>query len=129
MRLLYLATFLILGGCSNPDPKLKAGGDSRPSVPWKESMIQGASFDSIPDSGIVYLGFPKTGNTVAATIGDRNDALAAPLWYWAIDSSGALVLSDYSGKREAAIELIEFKSAEVTVRNGKDVIHYKRTKK
>ena len=92
-------------------------------------MVRGASFNSIPDSGILYMGFPATGNTVAVTFGDRNKSFASPLWYWSIDSTGAIVLSDYSGVREASMELIEFKKDEVTVRNGRELIRYERTKK
>lgn len=92
-------------------------------------MVRGASFNSVPDEGILYLGFPDKGNHVAATIGDRNDAIAAPLWYWAIDESGELVLSDYSGKKLATMELIEYSPSEVVVRNGGKITQYKRTKK
>lgn len=129
MKLPYLVALLILGACSTPNKKAKVENDSRPSISWKEAMIRGAGFNSIPDSGIVYLGFSETGNTVAATIGDRDGALAAPIWYWTIDSSGALALSDDSGNKEATLELIEFAEGEVTVRNGSQVTHYTRTKK
>ena len=71
-------------------------------------MIRGASFNSIPDSGIVYLGFSETGNDVSATLGDRNKELAAPLWYWSIDSSGAMVLTD-NGEVVATLQLIDLR--------------------
>ncbi len=105
--------------------------DARPSVPWEESMLRGANFSSIPDKGIIYLGFPASGNYVAATVGDRNDALAAPIWYWSIDSKGVLVLTEDDDGREtvAKLDLIMFSNNEVTVRNHGVAIRYRRTEK
>lgn len=101
----------------------------RPASHWQESMVRGASFRSVPDSGILYMGFSPTGNTVAVTIGERKKSITAPMWYWSIDSSGAIVLSDYTGVRHATMELIKFKQNEVTVRNDREIIRYERTQK
>ena len=92
-------------------------------------MIRGASFNSVTDEGILYLRFPYDGKHVAATIGDRNDAVAAPIWYWAIGEDGRLVLSDNSGETCASLELIEYSPTAVVVRNRGEIIHYNRKKK
>jgi len=92
-------------------------------------MIRGASFNSVPDKGILYLRFPDKGNHVAVTIGDRNDMIAAPLWYWAISDKGQLVLTDYSGEKLSTMELIEYSSSEVLIRSRGALTSYKRTKK
>ncbi|MEY3394400.1 MAG: hypothetical protein RL346_636 [Verrucomicrobiota bacterium] len=92
-------------------------------------MIRGASFNSVPDEGILYLGFPAKGSHVAATIGDRKEAIAAPLWYWTIEKNGALLLTDYSGKKQATLDLIEYSPSKVVVRNRGEIIQYERTTK
>ena len=127
MNYRYLALLLSIGSCSSQDKNSSAEVDTRPSVPWTESMIRGATFSSIPDSGIVSLGFTTDGNAVGATIGDRRKELTAPLLHWSIDASGALILSEHTGEVVATLELIEFAKGEVTVRKGGEIIRYKRT--
>jgi hypothetical protein len=125
MNLRIFVLLPLLASCSTQNVVV----DSRPIMPWKEAMIRGASFNSVPDEGILYLGFPAKGSHVAATIGDRKEAIAAPLWYWTIEKNGALLLTDYSGKKQATLDLIEYSPSKVVVRNRGEIIQYERTTK
>ena len=91
-------------------------------------MVREATFTSVPDHGILHLRFPKTGNHVSATIGDRKGLLAGPVWFWKIDPVGALVFSDHSGNQTATFELLEYADSAVTVRARSSIIRYNRKK-
>ena len=70
-------------------------------------MIRGESFQSVPDTGILSMSFPLSGDHVIVVIGDRNDAVARPVYNWFIDSSGKLVLTE-DGITQATLGLISF---------------------
>lgn len=125
MNLRIFALLLLLASCSTQDVVV----DTRLVMPWKEAMIRGASFNSVPDEGILYLGFSAKGNHVAATIGDRKQAIVAPLWYWTIEKNGALLLTDYSGNKQATLDLFEYSPRKVVVRIRGEIIQYERTAK
>lgn len=127
MKLILINIFalIILAGCISPD---NSEYQNNPSLDWEKSMILGARFESVSDEGLLsFGGFQLSNNYVRVTIGDRNEAIAAPLWYWSIANDGSLKLQDSSGIEMASLELIEYQKSKIIVRNGENIVQYTRT--
>lgn len=89
-------------------------------------MIRGADFESMSDTGVLWMSFSKNDHFVAVTIGDRNGDMAGPVYEWRINKSGRLVLSE-DRKALDEFELIRFSPSEIEVRhNWQDRVIYRR---
>ena len=134
MKPLCLMSLCLLVGCSTkflePEVEIdsKINLDSRAIISWEESMIRGFTFKSLSDDGIVWLGFPETGNRASVSIRTNSGFSLAPVWFWTLQSPDLLVLSNHSGDRRASFELIQFSMNEMTVRVNKKITRYERSK-
>lgn len=84
MRFLLSITLLLImsTGCSNQDT-------GKP-VSWSELKIETLGLELIDDKDYEILMFMEEG-FVAATIGEKNGPIAAPLLYWRVDGEHLLI--------------------------------------
>lgn len=87
--LLSLAVAAVLAGCSRVE-------ESQPTA-WSALGLQGKTLDLIDESKIETYRFAEQG-LVAATLGTKGGAVAAPLYYWRIEGQ-ALVISESPGQQ------------------------------
>lgn len=78
-------------------------------------MIRGYSYELEGRKGFLRFNFPDQGKHVAATIGDLDDAVAAPLWEWQVAKGGSLIIEEYDGSIVVQLNLIKFADDLVTV--------------
>ncbi|MCE4557194.1 hypothetical protein [Pelomonas cellulosilytica] len=90
--LLPLAFAAVLVGCSP--------AEEGQSTDWSTLGLEGKTLDLIDDAKVETYAFAKQG-LVAATVGTKGGALAAPLFYWRIEGQ-SLVISELPG--EQAVE-------------------------
>lgn len=87
--LLPLAFATLLVGCSRA-----AEGQS---TDWSALELEGKTLDLIDDARVETYAFSKQG-LVAATVGTKGGAIAAPLFYWRVEGQ-SLVISELPGER------------------------------
>ena len=109
---------LAFAACKSPGPSKRTH-----PIAWRAEYIENRILELQHDNYVGWYYF-HTGGSVSATIGEKNDRIAAPLWQWRIDDSGRLYVFDDDGADMLILDLLKMDSDRITARNENGYLGY-----